>query len=284
MREALEKERKAIDIKDDSIVIPRLIKGRSVDSIKDMIKDIDAPTNICQVLNGFIIINDNRLPIDMHVRIRVLETSKPTYICSVAKIYDNDLDFIETTPSAHNITARSVIMRGFKSMRDSRWAYFQYGDGRMRCTLKPSFIKAKSLRFDALTSPFVSINFNDIVSYDGMFSNMPNVREIVIEKFDTLRVKSMNGMFVNCPKLQAIAFIDCNLSSVESMEHMCSNCTALREIKFIRCRLKMACSYWKMFNNCPSLSSITAPSVIYQIMMRETPGLISSSITWRAAV
>ena len=268
------------DDSEDSFIIPYMKKSHSL----NIIHDSDKPaTDKCQVLNAYITVNDSNEPIDMRMRIRVLEAGKRAYIYNAVKLFNKDLRFIETVPNINNITSKSVIMRGFETLRDSRWLYFQYIDNQIRCTLKPSLHNVESLKFNALTSPFVSINFSDVTAYNGMFSSMPNLKEIVIEKFDMSRVTSMKEMFINCTSLETITFINCDLSSVETMYKMCYGCTKLKEIKFIKCKLNSACSYWDMFGNCPSLETISVPLYVYQLIIQETRSLSSKFLIWHGA-
>ena len=116
-----------------------------------------------------------------------------------------------------------------------------------------------------------------------MFSSMPKIKEIVIEKFDMSRVTSMEEMFVNCPKLQSISFIDCDLSGVETMAKLCLGCTALKSIKFVRCKMNIMCDYWNMLSKCPLISSIMVPLEIYRIIIQETPELELKNIIWHSA-
>ncbi len=263
----------------DSILVPDLKKSHSV----NIINEFDKPVDKCEALNASIVVNCSTIPINMRMQIRVIETEKPDYIYHAARFFNKHIKFIETTPNHNNITANSIIIRGFESLKDSRWTYIHYAEKQMRCTLNPSFINSKALYFNALTSPFVSVNFDDITSYNGMFSSMPKLKEIVIEKFDMSRVTSMEEMFVNCTKLQSISFIDCDLSGVETMAKLCFGCTALKSIQFVRCNMNIMCDYRNMLSKCPLISSITVPLEIYRIIIRETPELELKYNIWHSA-
>lgn len=263
----------------DSILVPDMKKSRSVNTISE----IDKPINKCEILNASIMLNHNSIPVNMRIQIRVLETEKPDYIYHAVKFFNRQIKFVETTPNVNNISANSIVIRGFETLKDSRWTYIRYTENQMRCTLDPRLVNAKLLYFNALTSPFVSVNFNVISSYNGMFKSMPKIKEIIIEKFDMTRVTSMEEMFMDCPKLQRITFINCDMSTVETMAKMCYNCTALRELKFIRCKLNIMCDYWNMLSKCPLTESITAPLEIYRSILSETPELGLKSLIWHSA-
>lgn len=274
-----EDESESITESTDSILIPDLKKSHSV----NIISELDKPDDVCEVLNASVIINDNTRPVSMRMQMRVIETKKPLYIYYAVRFFNKHIKYIETTPNHNNIMANSIIVRGFESLKDSRWTYIHFAENQMRCTLNPSFINSKSLYFNALTSPFVSVNFDDITSYHGMFSSMPKIKEIVIEKFDMSRVTSMEEMFVNCTELESISFIDCDLSAVETMAKLCIGCTKLKKLEFIRCKLSIMCEYWNMLSKCPSIESITVPLEIYRLIVQETPELRDISVTWHSA-
>lgn len=262
----------------DSILIPDMTKSHSV----NIISELDKPLDKCEALNANIIINYNATPISMRMQIRVIETEKPDYLYYAARFFNKHLKFIETIPNHYNISSNSIILRGFETLKDSRWTYIHYAENQMRCTLNSCLLNSKTLYFNALTSPFVSVNFNNITSYNGMFSSMPKIKEIVIEKFDTSRVTSMEEMFINCTKLQSISFIDCDLSGVETMAKLCLGCTALKSIKFIRCKMNIMCDYWNMLSKCPLITAITMPLEIYRVMIQETPELELKNIIWNS--
>lgn len=274
-----EDESESITESTDSILVPDLKKSHSVSTISK----IDEPTDDCEVLNASIVINDNVSSINMRTKMRVIEMRKPQYIYHAARVFNKYLNFIETTPNHNNIKANSVIIRGFESLKDSRWTYIHYAENQLRCTLNPSLLNAETLHFNALTSPFVSINFDDITSYYGMFSAMPNLKEIVMEKFDLSRIRSIEEMFFNCTTLESISFIDCDLSAVESMAKLCLGCTKLKMLKFIRCKLSIACDYRNMLSKCPSIESIMVPLEIYRLILQETPELENTSVIWHGA-
>ena len=263
----------------DSVLVPEMKKSKSV----NLQKIIDEPRNKCELLNVKLIQNDNTDPIVLHSHMRVLESDKPVFVYHFIKRTNKRIKYIETTLNKYNIHDNSIILRGFETLKDSRWTYIHYPDNQTRCILNPSFINSKALHFNASTSPFVSVNFNDITSYHGMFSSMPKIKEIVIEKFDMSRVTSMEEMFVNCTELESISFIDCDLSNVETMVKLCTGCTKLKTLKFIRCKLSIMCEYWNMLSKCPLIESITIPLEIYRLIVQETPELRDTSITWHSA-
>jgi hypothetical protein len=262
----------------DPILVPDLKKSRSV----NIISELDKPLDKCETLNATIVTNCSTTPISMRMQIRVIETEKPDYLYYAVKFFNKHIKFIETIPNHNNISSNSIVLRGFETLKDSRWTYIHYAKNQLRCTLNPRLLNSKSLYLNALTSPFVSVNFNDITSYNGMFSSMPNIKEIIIEKFDMSRVTSMEEMFVNCIKLQSISFIDCDLSGVETMAKLCFGCTSLKNLKFIRCKMNIMCDYWNMLSNCPLITSITVPLEIYCVMVQETPELELKNIIWHS--
>lgn len=274
-----EDECESITESTDSILVPDLKKSHSMNTISNLDKPIDK----CEILNAFIMINDNTDPISMRTQMRVIETGKPEYLYHAVRVFDKHLKFIETTPNYNNIASNSIILRGFESLKDSRWVYIYYTENQMRCTLNPSFINSEVLYLNALTSPFVSVNLDDVTSYCGMFGSMPNIKEIIIEKFDMSRIRTAEEMFVNCTSLESISFMDCDLSAVETMAKLCLGCTKLKRLKFIRCKLSIMCDYWNMLGKCHSIKSITAPLEIYRLMIRETPDLNCKSVTWHSA-
>lgn len=274
-----EDECEAINDSTDSILIPDLKKSYSV----NIIKELDKPADECEVLNASIMINDNNIPVSMRTEMRLIETKKPLYIYYAVRFFDKRIKFIETTPNYNNVMANSIIVRGFESLKDSRWTYIHFAETQMRCTLNPSLINSKALHFNALTSPFVSVNCDDITSYHGMFSSMPNLKEIVIEKFDMSRVRSIEEMFINCTSLESISFIDCDLSAVETMAKLCFGCTKLKTLKFVRCKLSIMCDYRNMLSKCPLIESITVPLEIYRIIYYSTPELKDTFVIWHSA-
>ena len=248
----------------ESILIPEMKKSQS--AIID--KLTEETTDKRDLLSAKLVVNDHTTATNLRLQIRVMETDKPSFIFHFIKRSNKHLLFIETMPNKYNIHDNSIILRGFEHFKDSRWTYIHYAEKQMRCTLKPQLYNVKTLYLNAITSPYVDVNFCKVTSYNGMFSGMKELEEIVIEKFDTTNITSMEEMFSGCVKLKTIKFIGCDFSSVETMANLCNGCVSLKKLQFIDCKLHIRCDYWNILYNCPEDVSLTVPMEIYNVLIQ----------------
>lgn len=260
----------------DSLLIPEMKKSQSANLTK-LIKD---KTEQCELLAARLLIDNNLVPMNLRLHMRLIESTKPEFIYHFIKRADNHIHFIETTVNRYNIRDDFIILRGFKTLKDSRWTYIQYAENQIRCTLKPQLYTSQRLHLNALSSPYVAVNFHTITSYNGMFAEMKELTEVIIENFDTSNIRSMEEMFIDCIKLESITFINCDFSSVETMANLCNGCISLRKLHFINCKLNLACDYWHMLYNCPSILSLKFPSELYNTIMEGTPEDDALHFTW----
>ena len=230
---------------------------------------IDNDYDHLEILQAKLAINDEPMLFKMRMRIRLMEAFKPQFLFHFIKRTNLRLNYIETTPSKKNITGEGLILRGFEGNKVNKyWCYIQYGENEMRCTLKYEKCKSKHLHFNAQNSPFVAINFYNVTSYNGMFTGMNELKDVVIEKWDTSAITSMEEMFSQCSSLESIRFFDCDFSAVKSMVNLCAHCVSLKELHFIKCKMNIACDYWRMLHDCPGTVSVKFPDEIYDPVMR----------------
>lgn len=257
----------------DSILVPEMKKSQSMNISKVLAKSSDNANDKRELLDVRLLPNDKVIPIDLRLHMRTMESDKPVFIYYFVKRADNHFKFIETTINAYNKHDKHIILRGFESLKDSRWTYIHYAENQLRCTLKPQMYTARCLRFNERTSPYVAVNFHTVTSYNGMFASLRELEEITIENFDSSRVTSMEEMFSNCVKLRSITFIGCDFSAVQTMANLCNGCISLRKLRFVNCKLNLTCDYWHMLYGCSNLSSLAVPSELYTPIMDGTPEL-----------
>ena len=260
----------------DSILVPEMKKSQSVNI--SMI--IDKPLDKCAILPVSCVLNENILPSPTRLSIRVMEADKPEYIFHLIKQYNKCLKFIETTPNEYNTEGGSIILRGFESLKDSRWTYIHYADEQMRCTLKPQLRNIKHLYLNEFTSPYVAVNFYNVVSFNGIFSSMKILEDVTIENFDTKRITSMEEAFLDCVNLKTITIIGCDFSAVQTMANFCRGCKSLKTIRFINCKMNIRCDYWNAFHNCPSLETLDVPEEIRMFIVNGSPELYMQDIRY----
>lgn len=121
----------------------------------------------------------------------------------------------------------------------------------LKCTLKHQLHDRKRIQLNAMSSPYVAINFNNVISYNGMFAFLTELEDVVINSFDTRYITSMEEMFNGCINLRKIAFVNCDLSNVKSMRRLCNNCASLEVLQFEDCKINPNCDYTDMLNSCP---------------------------------
>ena len=139
----------------------------------------------------------------------------------------------------------------------------------------------KRLHFNARNSPFVAVNFYNVTSYNGMFSGMNELEEVIIENWDTSLITSMEEMFAHCCSLKSVHFIGCDFSAVTSMIKLCSHCTSLKELHFINCKMNITCDYWRMLYNCPEVISLKFPEEVYEPIMYANEEDDTLVFTWQ---
>ena len=249
----------------DSIDVPSMTKSQSMTIPSSQ----PVSTDRCSLLSAKLLMNTMLIPMNMHAHMRIMETNKPTFLYHFIKRSERKLQFIETTPNANNIKCNYIILRGFETIKDSRWTYMHYADNQMRCTLKHQLYMSTNLRFNAISSPFVAVNFTTVTSYDGMFALLPELETITIDGFDTRYVTSMEEMFADCTKLREIRFINCDLSAVQTMRHLCSNCVSLMLLRFENCNMNINCDYTHVLHNCPFNVRVHMPSEIREHFMHD---------------
>ena len=125
----------------DSILVPEMKKSQSANISMVVDKQLDK----CTILPVSFVLNENILPSPTRLSIRIMEADKPAYIFHMIKQYNKRLKFIETTPNEYNKEVGSIVLRGFESLKDSRWTYIHYAEEQMRCTLKPQLRKVKHM-------------------------------------------------------------------------------------------------------------------------------------------
>ena len=199
-----------------------------------------------------------------------MEAGKPDYIFHLIKQYNKHLKFIETTPNIYNTEGGSIVLRGFELLKDSRWTYIHYADDQMRCTLKPQLRNTKFLYLNEFTSPYVAVNFDNVTSFNGMFSAMKELESVTIERFDTKYITSMEEMFLDCINLKSITITGCDFSAVQTMANFCRGCKSLKSIRFFDCKFNIHCDYWNAFYDCPSLETLIVPGEIRFIIVDST--------------
>lgn len=258
----------------DSILVPEMKKSQSV-TISTL---VDKPIDKCTVIPVSFVLNENVLPSPTRLSIRMMEADKPEYIFHLLKQHNKRLKFIETTPNEYNTEAGTIVLRGFESVKDSRWTYIHYAEGQMRCTLKPQLRALKHMYLNEFTSPYVSINFSYVTSFNGIFSSMSRLEDMTIENFDTKRITSMEEAFMDCVNLKSIMFIGCDFSSVQTMANFCRGCRALKSIRFMNCKLNIRCDYWYAFHDCPLLETIRVPEEVQTFVLSGTPELHTRTI------
>lgn len=249
----------------DSILVPEMKKSQSMNI---SILTHNEPDKH-EVLPVTFILNDDLMPLNTRLSIRMMEVNKPDYIFHLIKRYNKCLKFIETTPNEYNVNENTVTLRGFESLKDSRWTYIHYAESQMRCTLKPQLHNMKHIYLNELTSPYVSINFNDVTSFNGIFAAMDKLEDIIIERFDTKHITSMEEAFMDCVNLKTITIIGCDLSSIQTMANFCRGCKALKTIRFIECKLNIFCNYHNMFYDCPLLDTLIVPEEIRAAILED---------------
>ena len=249
----------------DSIDVPSMTKSQSMTIPSSQ----PTSTDRCSLLSAKLLINSMFIPTNMHARMRIMETTKPAFLYHFIKRTERKLQFIETTPNTNNIKCDYIILRGFETVKDSRWMYMHYADNQMRCTLKHQLYMSTDLRFNAVSSPFVAVNFTTVTSYNGMFALLPELETITIDGFDTRYITSMEEMFAECTKLREIRFINCNLSAVQTMRNLCSNCTSLMLLRFENCNMNINCDYTNALYNCPINVHVHIPRETYERFMHD---------------
>ena len=242
----------------DSILVPEMKKSQSANISTLTHNEPDK----CEVLPVMCVLNEELTPLNTRLSIRVMEVSKPDYIYYLIKRYDKQLKFIETTPNEYNINEHAVVLRGFESIKDSRWTYMHYAESQLRCTLKPQLCNVKRLYLNEFTSPYVSINFDNVTSYNGMFAAMDKLEDIIIERFDMKHITSMEEAFMDCINLKTITIVDCDLSAIQTMANFCRGCKSLKIVRFIDCKLNIRCDYHNAFYDCPLLDTLAVPKEI----------------------
>lgn len=249
----------------DSILVPEMKKSQSA-NISTLTSNVP---DKCEVLPVTFMLNEEIMPLNTRLSIRIMEVSKPDYIFHMIKRYNKQLKFIETTPNEYNINDTSVVLRGFGSLKDSRWTYIHYAENQLRCTLKPQLRDMKRLYLNEFTSPYVSVNFNDVTSFNGIFAAMDKLEDIIIERFDMKRIISMEEAFMDCVNLKTITIISCDLSAIQTMTNFCRNCRSLKTIRFIDCKLNIRCDYYNMFHDCPLLDTLVVPEEIKAVILED---------------
>lgn len=248
----------------DSIDVPSMPKSQSMIIPSS---SQSTSTDRCSLLSTKLLINSMLIPMNMRAHMRMMETTKPTFLYHFIKRSERNLQFIETTPNANNIKYNYIILRGFETIKDSRWTYMYQSDNQMRCTLKHQLYMSTNLRFNAISSPFVALNFTTVTSYNGMFALLPELETITIDGFDTRYITSMDEMFADCTKLKEIRFINCDLSSVQTMRSLCSNCVSLTSLRFENCDMNINCDYSHALYNCPFNVHVHMPHEIREQFM-----------------
>lgn len=261
----------------DSILAPEMKKSQSA-NISTI--TYTAPDK-CEVLPITFVLNEDLAPSNTRLSIRIMEVHKPDYIFHLIRRYDKYLKFIETTPNEYNINENSVTLRGFNSLKDSRWTYIQYAENQMRCTLKPQLHDMEYLYLNELASPYVSVNFNDVTSFNGIFAAMDKLEYITIERFDTKRITSMEEAFMDCINLKMITIVGCDFSAIQTMANFCRNCRSLKTIRFIDCKLNIRCDYYNMFHDCPLLDTMIVPEEIRSVILEDNEELSARNIRYK---
>ena len=262
----------------EPLPLPPMHKSQSV----TLSNIVHQERNDCELLQAKLAVNDEPFLFKMRMQLRLLEAGKPTFIFHFVRRSNPQLKYIETTPSKKNINGNSIVLRGFEGIKTNRfWCYIHYGQTEMRCTLKPEKYMMKRLHFNSRSSPFVAVNFYNVTSYNGMFAEMKELEEIIIENWDTSLITSMEDMFMRCKSLKSVHFIGCDFSAVLSMANLCSHCTSLKELHFINCKMNITCDYRRMLYDCPGIISLKFPEEVYEPIMyanKEDDMLI---FTWR---
>lgn len=262
----------------EPLPLPLMHKSQSV-TISNIVHQ---ECNDCELLQAKLAVNDEPFLFKMRMQLRLLESGKPTFVFHFIRRSNPQLKYIETTPSKKNINGNSIILRGFEGLKTTRfWCYIQYGQTEMRCTLKPEKYTIKRLHFNARNSPFVAVNFYNVTSYNGMFSGMNELEEVVIENWDTSLITSMEEMFVDCRSLKSVHFIGCDFSAVTSMIKLCGHCTSLKELHFINCKMNITCDYWRMLYDCPEVISLKFPEEVYEPIMYANEEDDTLVFTWQ---
>ena len=95
-----------------------------------------------------------------------------------------------------------------------------------------------------------------IVNCYSMFSELKNITEVDLSKFNASKVTNMKKMFFNCSSLTSINLNISNISFVTNLDNMFFRCNSLEEIDLSYFNSKSIKNMYQMFYDCNSLTSI----------------------------
>ena len=103
----------------------------------------------------------------------------------------------------------------------------------------------------------ITFRFNQTIkSFENIFKNMINIKEIDLSDFDFSTIENMYSMFYNCSNLEKINFGNINTSAVQNMSYLFSYCYKLQSIDLSKFDTSSVINMERMFYRCSSLQSL----------------------------
>ena len=97
---------------------------------------------------------------------------------------------------------------------------------------------------------------NDITSFQGIFADLLNLKEVDLSQFDSSSIVDLDDMFFGCESLTSIIFGNFNTESIVSMVSMFSGCSSLLELNLSSFDTSKVTNMSFVFYGCQSIKKL----------------------------
>ena len=159
-----------------------------------------------------------------------------------------------------------IVLRHIKNIKCNSEIYLVIEGTGLKYLINPNFypkpseveINGQQKTFNNNNVYYLENNLNNILlkfnqkitSCEYMFSDLNNILEIDLSKFDFSKVTNMKSMFSNCLNLEQINFGNIDTSLVENMEKMFFYCTKLTSVDLSSFDISKTKTMESMFKDC----------------------------------